>query len=45
MASTTGRTGTSQSLERGLVIPSSYQADRPLIGAAGAISESLGYRP
>ena len=45
MASTTGRTGTSQSLERGLAILSSYQADRPVTDAAGAISESLGHRP
>jgi len=34
MASTTGRTGTSQSLERGLAILSSYHADRPLIGVS-----------
>jgi len=34
MASTTARTGTSQSLERGLAILSSYHADRPLIGVS-----------
>jgi IclR family pca regulon transcriptional regulator len=34
MASTNGRTGTSQSLERGLAILSSYHADRPLIGVS-----------
>src|SRR6478736_3713426 len=34
MASTTGRTGTSQSLERGLAILSSFHSDRPLIGVS-----------
>src|SRR4029077_1562207 len=34
MASTDGRTGTSQSLERGLAILSSYHSDRPLIGVS-----------
>ena len=34
MASTSERTGTSQSLERGLAILSSYHADRPLIGVS-----------
>ena len=34
MASTEGRTGTSQSLERGLAILSSYHSDRPLIGVS-----------
>jgi IclR family transcriptional regulator, pca regulon regulatory protein len=34
MASSDGRTGTSQSLERGLAILSSYHSDRPLIGVS-----------
>ncbi|HVN60987.1 MAG TPA: IclR family transcriptional regulator [Gaiellaceae bacterium] len=34
MASTAGTTGTSQSLERGLAILSSFHSDRPLIGVS-----------
>src|SRR3954470_20840212 len=49
MATSDGRTGTSQSLERGLAILSSYHSDRPLIGVSElsrelALSRSTAHR-